>query len=662
MIKYPRCKTDTNYSIPNSITSIGKYAFHICESLTSITIPDSVTSIGNYAFGYCRSLKSITIPNSVTSIGYYAFSGCERLTSITIPNSVTSIGDYAFSYCYSLTSITIPDSVTSIGDYAFSYCSMLKTVYYRGTSVDRSKIYIGSDNSYLTKATWYYNSCIGNVTHTYDSNCDDMCNNCGEIRTTTHTYSNECDRDCNVCGEFRRAPHLYDNACDDSCGLCNVEREVPDHVYDNACDTACNECGAERQVPDHEYDNACDTTCNACSFTRTAPHYFEWIIDTENNCGVNGSKHEECTVCHTKQSVNTVINATGDHKYDNACDTTCNECGNIREVPDHIYDNVCDAVCNICGELRTPPHRGNGFSCDFANATNYPFSLSGNIYSSTNKSHSSSATATITAKQSGTLTIKYYTSTESNYDKLIIKLNSTTKVTASGETDWTAINIPVVEGDKIYITYSKDSSVSNGDDIVKFELNQKSRKSCDEPLLCLDCNEILEYPEEHEYDDGSDMECNKCGVIRTCNHVYGNSCDVDCNLCGFIRTVEHTFTNECDNECDICYETRKAPHKYDGACDSECNLCGKTRTVPDHSYGDDLVCDECGYKNFVLGDIDGTGEVDLTDVNVLAQQLAGWYVEVNDAALDTDGDGLVNLKDLIHLAQYVAGWEGIVLK
>ena len=57
----------------------------------SYTIPNSVTSIGSYAFSGCRGLTSVTIPNSVTSIGIAAFSGCTGLTSVTIPNSVTSI-------------------------------------------------------------------------------------------------------------------------------------------------------------------------------------------------------------------------------------------------------------------------------------------------------------------------------------------------------------------------------------------------------------------------------------------------------------------------------------------------------------------------------------------------------------------------------------------
>ena len=118
----------TKYTIPNTVTKIGQYAFEGCSNLTSITIPQSVTEIENGAFYNCNKLLSITIPNSVTEIGEYTFSGCSSLKSITIPNSVTSIGVDAFARCSSLTSITIPNSVTYIGSCAFCNCTGLKSI------------------------------------------------------------------------------------------------------------------------------------------------------------------------------------------------------------------------------------------------------------------------------------------------------------------------------------------------------------------------------------------------------------------------------------------------------------------------------------------------------------------------------------------------------
>ena len=56
-----------------------------------ITLPESIKSIGEWAFAYCYRLKQLTIPEGVTKIGYGAFAGCRSLKSITIPGSVEDI-------------------------------------------------------------------------------------------------------------------------------------------------------------------------------------------------------------------------------------------------------------------------------------------------------------------------------------------------------------------------------------------------------------------------------------------------------------------------------------------------------------------------------------------------------------------------------------------
>ena len=116
-----------NLVIPNSVVTIGSAAFCNCSGFTgSLTIGNSVTTIGSYAFGNCSGFTgTLTIPNSVTTIGAFAFSGCRGFTgSLTIGNSVTTIEDEAFRGCSGFTgSLTIPISITTIGEFAFTDCS-----------------------------------------------------------------------------------------------------------------------------------------------------------------------------------------------------------------------------------------------------------------------------------------------------------------------------------------------------------------------------------------------------------------------------------------------------------------------------------------------------------------------------------------------------------
>ena len=107
--------------------------FYQNATVKRITVSSGITSIGNRIFEDCNNLKSVVLPNTVTSIGEYAFAINESLIGavhgleqITIPSSVKSIGDYAFC-ATKLTEITVPASVTSVGEYVFRDCARLKT-------------------------------------------------------------------------------------------------------------------------------------------------------------------------------------------------------------------------------------------------------------------------------------------------------------------------------------------------------------------------------------------------------------------------------------------------------------------------------------------------------------------------------------------------------
>ena len=120
--------TLTSVRIPNSVRSIGDYAFFECRSLTGVTIPNGVKTIGNGAFSGCGGIKKISIPDSVVSIGASAFYLCSNLENLTLPLGVVFIGAHAFEYCNSIDNIIIPAGMESIEESSFRSCASLKSV------------------------------------------------------------------------------------------------------------------------------------------------------------------------------------------------------------------------------------------------------------------------------------------------------------------------------------------------------------------------------------------------------------------------------------------------------------------------------------------------------------------------------------------------------
>lgn len=112
-------------SIGNCLIDIAKKTLVAGCKNSVIPTDGSVTNIEEGAFENCRRLKKIIIPDSVKSVGKWAFYGCENLKLVKFCNGVLKIQEGAFEHCRTLKRVIIPESMHFIDRYAFACCDCL---------------------------------------------------------------------------------------------------------------------------------------------------------------------------------------------------------------------------------------------------------------------------------------------------------------------------------------------------------------------------------------------------------------------------------------------------------------------------------------------------------------------------------------------------------
>lgn len=129
------------------------------SGLTEINLPDTVATVGDYAFSNCRSLNSFITGSSLQSIGENTLANCTSLKDLEFLDQLTSIGEGAFYGCTGFTELDLPETLSEIGTEAFGNCTSLKKVILPVTVMDGSSYYYSYYTGGSCAAQGIFNGC-----------------------------------------------------------------------------------------------------------------------------------------------------------------------------------------------------------------------------------------------------------------------------------------------------------------------------------------------------------------------------------------------------------------------------------------------------------------------------------------------------------------------
>ena len=129
------------------------------SGLTEIDLPDTVATVGDYAFSNCRSLNSFITGSSLQSIGANTLANCTSLKDLEFLDLLTSIGEGAFYGCTGFTELDLPETLSEIGTEAFGKCTSLKKVILPVTVMDGSSYYYSYNTGGSCTAQGIFNGC-----------------------------------------------------------------------------------------------------------------------------------------------------------------------------------------------------------------------------------------------------------------------------------------------------------------------------------------------------------------------------------------------------------------------------------------------------------------------------------------------------------------------
>lgn len=153
---YPNSSEETTKmrpTFPETLVTIGDYAFNSVLAFKQLILHGKLTKIGNYSFANCSNLEYIWLQEGITDVGQYSFYDCPAISYVVLPSTLSNVllGAFTCNYINGKTTRTSNITFVLLGDVPFKYSPRVQTEFY-GRWLPANIDAIAGDRFYVKKS------------------------------------------------------------------------------------------------------------------------------------------------------------------------------------------------------------------------------------------------------------------------------------------------------------------------------------------------------------------------------------------------------------------------------------------------------------------------------------------------------------------------------
>lgn len=631
-----------------------------------IILSDGITVIGDDAFRGLANLGAVELPDTLTDIGAGAFADCPKLTKVVIPQAAMTIGSQAFANCTGLKTVQVDSWLCEAPKDAFDGCTELENayafyatnIYYTLEAVSKSVNPHSAKRTNVVFGTSTLVSCYDNGLCTvgiYGRSTGQLPEIARDIGSPTYLYIGN-GIDLIGPGVFRgktslRAIRFPENDLTIrgnafyGCGVEHLDFGPYAYTLESCCFSHCPNL---ESIDFGAADISMETVSTSTGATSYQLECFSWntaltAIDFGTGCIKPGQDcFEECTALtavHVTNNVVTDANGSGKDMFHN-CRALKSAVVDCAYIPAYFFENDA-ALATVT--FSDPDVRFH-----------WPENDSGHMFN------------TIRSDWGSIKLIGYECSQVPAFVSASNKRNA-----SDLNSQWPVLTFASIDGDPKTHTPVTDAAVA---------------PTCTETGLtegshCSHCGKVLTAQTvipttEHAWDEGTvtipasctepgakTLTCTACkatktepipatghtevtdeAVTPTCT-IPGKTEGKHCQVCGAVLTAQEELPATGVHTWNDGEVTVRATCDAEGVMTYTCTVCGGTKTESIPAIGS------------LLGDVNGDGTVNITDMALVYQYLTGQteFTDGHKKAADVNRDGIVDVYDLQRLYEAVTG-------